>query len=66
MNAKTLIERLMARGMTQMEIHRRTGISQPTISHLFTGSRGKRTSYEIVKRLSDLLDELESGASVVA
>jgi transcriptional regulator with XRE-family HTH domain len=64
MNAQTLIERLLTRGLNQSEIQRRTGISQSTISHLYKGTRGKRTSYEIVKKLEDLLLEVEEPVSV--
>jgi transcriptional regulator with XRE-family HTH domain len=63
MNAKTIIERLLARGMTQQEIARRSGNSQSTISHLYTGTRGKRTSFDTVQRLSDLLIQVEAEGS---
>jgi predicted transcriptional regulator len=59
MNAKTIIDRLLSHGLTQMEIHRRWGIPQSTISHLHTGARGKRTSYEVVQRLKDALKEID-------
>lgn len=64
MNAKAIIERLLFRGLTQREIQRRSGLAQSTISHLHTGTRGKRTSYEIVDRLQKLLEEVDGeGAS---
>ncbi|MBT2177760.1 helix-turn-helix domain-containing protein [Ralstonia thomasii] len=63
MNAKTIIERLLARGLTQQEIARRSGNSQSTISHLYTGTRGKRTSFETVQSLSDLLSQIEADAA---
>ncbi|MBJ9709856.1 helix-turn-helix domain-containing protein [Burkholderia gladioli] len=63
MNAKTIIEKLLANGLSQSEIQRRWGIPQATISHLYTGSRGKRTSYETMRQLEKALEDvLREGA----
>ncbi|WP_158658369.1 helix-turn-helix transcriptional regulator [Achromobacter sp. AONIH1] len=59
MDSKNLINRLLTHGLTQAEIQRRAGVSQSTVSHLHTGKRGKRTSFEIVQRLDALLREVE-------
>ncbi|MDR8077827.1 helix-turn-helix domain-containing protein [Burkholderia cenocepacia] len=58
MNAKTIIDKLLAHGLTQSEIQRRWGIPQATISHLYTGSRGRRTSYETMCRLNKALEDV--------
>ncbi|WP_186101414.1 helix-turn-helix domain-containing protein [Burkholderia gladioli] len=58
MNAKTIIEKLLAHGLSQSEIQRRWGIPQATISHLYTGSRGKRTSYETMRQLERALEDV--------
>ncbi|MBY4726626.1 MULTISPECIES: helix-turn-helix domain-containing protein [Burkholderia] len=58
MNAQQMISDLMAAGLTQMEIERRTGIDQSTVSSLYTGKRGKRVSYEVVSKLLELHKEV--------
>ncbi|WP_257827933.1 helix-turn-helix domain-containing protein [Burkholderia glumae] len=58
MNAKTIIDQLLAHGLTQSEIQRRWGIPQATISHLYTGSRGRRTSFETMRRLHEALQDV--------
>ncbi|MET3448299.1 helix-turn-helix domain-containing protein [Ralstonia sp.] len=60
MKAQDIIARLRAFGLTQLEIARRSGMAQTTVSHLGTGLRGKRTSYETVRRLTELLSEVEA------
>ncbi|WP_223996488.1 helix-turn-helix domain-containing protein [Burkholderia gladioli] len=62
MNAQTLIADLMRSGLTQMEIERRSGVDQSTVSGLYTGKRGKRVSYEVVKKLETLHGEVFAGA----
>jgi len=57
MNAKVIISELLALGLTQMEMERRTGIDQSTISAIYTGRRGKRVSYDVMSRLANLLAE---------
>ncbi|MEK6418446.1 MAG: hypothetical protein V4801_02500 [Burkholderia gladioli] len=63
MNAQALIADLMRSGLTQMEIERRSGVDQSTVSGLYTGKRGKRVSYEVVSKLSALHDEVFSAGS---
>ena len=58
MNAKTLITELLASGLTQKEIERRTGIDQSTVSGIYTGKRGKRVSYETMTKLQTFHDEI--------
>lgn len=58
MNAQAMIADLMGSGLTQMEIERRTGVDQSTVSGLYTGKRGKRVSYEVVTRLQALHAEV--------
>lgn len=68
MNAKNIAEQLIALGLSQSEVWRRAGVSQSTVSHILTGKRGKRTSFEVVQRLQDLLLEVQqekAGASHV-
>lgn len=65
MNAQTLITEIMNAGLTQMEIERRSGVDQSTVSALYTGRRGKRVSYEIVSRLQVLHAEVCNSVSVV-
>ncbi|WP_429499473.1 helix-turn-helix domain-containing protein [Robbsia andropogonis] len=60
MNPKNIIERLLASGLTQKEIEARSGVKQSTVSHIYTGTRGKRTSFDVVSRLHKLLEEIES------
>jgi transcriptional regulator with XRE-family HTH domain len=58
MNAQTIISELVARGLTQKEIERRSGVHQSTVSAILTGRRGKRVSYEIVVKLQKLLEDV--------
>ncbi|MDN7965581.1 hypothetical protein QZM92_26735 [Burkholderia multivorans] len=58
-----MIADLMGSGITQMEIERRTGVDQSTVSGLYTGKRGKRVSYEVVIRLQALHAEVFGGGS---
>ncbi|WP_186139337.1 helix-turn-helix domain-containing protein [Burkholderia gladioli] len=58
MNAQSIISDLMAAGLTQMEIERRSGVDQSTVSGLYTGKRGKRVSYEVISKLQALHDEI--------
>ncbi|WP_155626223.1 helix-turn-helix domain-containing protein [Burkholderia vietnamiensis] len=58
MNAQSIISALMAAGFTQMEIERRSGVDQSTVSGLYTGKRGKRVSYEVVRKLQALHSEV--------
>jgi transcriptional regulator with XRE-family HTH domain len=62
MNAKVIISELLALGLTQMEMERRTGIDQSTISAIYTGRRGKRVSYDVMSRLANLLAESKAAA----
>lgn len=59
MNAKNIAEQLIALGLSQSDVWRRAGVSQSTVSHILTGKRGKRTSFEVVQRLQDLLLEVQ-------
>ncbi|MEK7916619.1 hypothetical protein [Burkholderia contaminans] len=63
MNAQTLIADLMRSGLTQMEIERRSGVDQSTVSGLYTGKRGKRVSYEVMSKLTALHDEVCASSS---
>ncbi len=68
MNARNIAEQLIAHGLSQSDVWRRAGVSQSTVSHILTGKRGKRTSFEVVQRLQDLLLEVQqekAGASHV-
>lgn len=58
MDAKTLIDELTAAGLTQMEIERRSGVDQSTISGIKTGKRGKRPTYQTVDALKRLRDSV--------
>jgi transcriptional regulator with XRE-family HTH domain len=62
MDAKTLIDELLGAGMTQMEIERRSGVDQSTISGIKTGKRGKRPAYETVDALKKLRDSVVRAA----
>lgn len=62
MNAQAMIADLMRSGLTQMEIERRSGVDQSTVSGLYTGKRGKRVSYEVVSRLHTLHTEVLGSA----
>lgn len=64
MTAQTLIADLLASGLTQKEIERRTGIDQSTVSGIHTGRRGKRVSYETMTRLQSVHDEIIKKDSV--
>jgi transcriptional regulator with XRE-family HTH domain len=66
MDAKTLIAELLASGLTQKEIERRTGIDQSTVSGIYTGKRGKRVSYETMTKLQSFHDEIVKQPRVVA
>lgn len=59
MNAKNIAEHLIALGLSQSEVWRRAGVSQSTVSHILTGKRGKRTSFEVVQRLQALLLQVQ-------
>ncbi|AZS80692.1 XRE family transcriptional regulator [Achromobacter spanius] len=59
MNAKNIAEQLIALGLSQSEVGRRAGVSQSTVSHILTGKRGKRTSFEVVQRLQALLLQVQ-------
>ncbi|MFA1682506.1 helix-turn-helix domain-containing protein [Achromobacter dolens] len=65
MNPKIIAEQLIALGLSQSDVWKRAGVSQSTVSHILSGKRGKRTSFEIVQRLQALLDEVqrEKGAA---
>jgi transcriptional regulator with XRE-family HTH domain len=58
MSAKLLIDWLLERGLTQTEIERRSGVSQSMVSCIYTGKRGKRTSYDVVMKLQTLRDQV--------
>lgn len=58
MNAQSIISALMVAGLTQMEIERRSGVDQSTVSGLYTGKRGKRVSFEVVSKLQALHAEV--------
>jgi len=58
MNPQAIISDLMKSGLTQMEIERRTGVDQSTISGLYTGKRGKRVSFDVANKLANLHAEL--------
>ncbi|WP_322070954.1 helix-turn-helix domain-containing protein [Paraburkholderia bannensis] len=58
MDAKTLIDELLSAGLTQMEIERRSGVDQSTISGIKTGKRGKRPAFETVDALKRLRDSV--------
>lgn len=62
LEAKAALDQLIAMKLTQPEIARRSGVSQPTISHLATGRRGKRTSFDVTRRLNDLLTKVRQAA----
>jgi transcriptional regulator with XRE-family HTH domain len=62
MDAKTLIDELLGAGMTQMEIERRSGVDQSTISGIKTGKRGKRPAYETMVALKKLRDSMARAA----
>lgn len=55
MDAQTIAKQLVGLGLSQAEIHRRCGVSQTAVSHLISGRRGKRTSFDVVQRLQSLL-----------
>jgi transcriptional regulator with XRE-family HTH domain len=63
MNANLLVRELIAMGLTQMEIERRSGIDQSTVSALNTGRYGKRTPYTTVCALSNLLESVKAEAA---
>lgn len=54
MNATQLIHDLLSLGLKQREICEKTGLPQSTVSHLSTGRRGKRPSYETASKLAVL------------
>lgn len=56
-----MIADLMRDGLTQMEIERRSGIDQSTVSGIYTGRRGKRISYEVMLKLKSLHDSVFGG-----
>ena len=58
MNAQSIISALMVAGFTQMEIERRSGVDQSTVSGLYTGKRGKRVSFDVVSKLQALHAEV--------
>jgi len=60
MNSKTIVDQLLASGLSQKDIERRWGIPQTTISHIHRGTRGKRTSHELIQRLAAALAEFEA------
>lgn len=62
MDAKTLIDELLGAGLTQMEIERRSGVDQSTISGIKTGKRGKRPAYETMAALMKLRDSVARAA----
>lgn len=58
-NLQTMVQTLLAAGLTQKVIAARVGCSQPTISDIATGKIGKaRPSYQLVKALEELMREL--------
>lgn len=63
MNFQTLIADLMRAGLTQMEIERRSGVDQSTVSAIYTGRRGRRVSYDVASRLQALHAELAESHS---
>ncbi|WP_153100820.1 helix-turn-helix domain-containing protein [Paraburkholderia hayleyella] len=63
MSAHPILSKLLSHGLTQMEIHRRSGIPQSTISHLHTGRRGKRPSYDVIVKLEKLLRDISTASA---
>lgn len=59
-NTPTLSDRIRRRmrdlDMSQVELSRRSGVSQPYISQITTGRRGVRPGHRTVARLADALD----------
>ena len=51
---KEKVADLMAAGLSQRQIADLVGVSQPHISDLHAGKRGKRIGYELGKRLDEL------------
>lgn len=62
MNANLIVRELIALGLTQMEIERRSGVDQSSVSALNTGRYGKRTPYTTVCALSELLNSVKAEA----
>jgi len=60
MNANLIVRELIALGLTQMEIERRSGVDQSTVSALNTGRQGKRTPYATVSALNTLLEAVKT------
>jgi len=59
MNANIIVRQLMALGLTQREIERRSGVKQCVVSALNTGRYGRRTPYETVVALKKVLDDFD-------
>lgn len=64
MNPKIIAEQLIALGLSQSDVWKRAGVSQSTVSHILSGKRGKRTSFEVVQRLQALLVEVQQEKGV--
>ncbi|MFY1963614.1 helix-turn-helix domain-containing protein [Achromobacter xylosoxidans] len=64
MNPKIIAEQLIALGLSQSDVWKRAGVSQSTVSHILSGKRGKRTSFEVVQRLHALLVEVQQEKGV--
>lgn len=59
MNTKQVLEKLMSMGLTQGEIARQSGVSQPTISRVINGVN--ETCYQsTATAISALLDKTKS------
>lgn len=56
MNSNDIVHELLNFGLTQKDIERRCGIKQCVVSALKTGRYGKRTPYNTVCALKNLLD----------
>lgn len=60
MNANLIVRELLAHGLTQKEIERRSGIKQCVVSALNTGRYGARTPYNTMLALKTLLDAVSA------
>lgn len=58
MTANELVRHLIASGLTQKEIERRSGVHQSVVSALNTGRYGKRTPYTTMRALELLAEAL--------
>ncbi|WP_157661675.1 helix-turn-helix domain-containing protein [Burkholderia ubonensis] len=60
MNAADIVKELSERGLTQLEIQRRSGVHQSTVSAIKTGRRGTNIRHDIHMKLQTLLDEVRA------